>query len=80
MVGFVLCTIPKLHWHVLLVSTSFVGASAFMLGVDCFSTAGLKEVGIHTHQFPYGLIWDLPVLYLEHWLSKPVSEIRQPWH
>lgn len=42
-VGFVLCTIPKLHWHVLLVSTAIVGASAFMLGVDCFTTAGLKE-------------------------------------
>ncbi|KIM75371.1 hypothetical protein PILCRDRAFT_79053, partial [Piloderma croceum F 1598] len=43
MVGFVLCTIPKLHWHVVLVSTAFVGATAFMLGVDCFTTAGLKE-------------------------------------
>lgn len=43
-VGFVLCTIPRLHWHVLLVSTAFVGASAFMLGVDCYTTAGLKEV------------------------------------
>ncbi|KAJ3935449.1 MAG: hypothetical protein NXY57DRAFT_887907 [Lentinula lateritia] len=42
-VGFVLCTIPKIHYHVLLVSTSFVGASAFILGVDCFTTAGLKE-------------------------------------
>lgn len=47
-VGFVLCTIPKLHWHVLLVSTAIVGASAFMLGVDCFTTAGLKEVSIRT--------------------------------
>jgi len=42
-IGFVICTIPKFHYHVLLVSTSFVGASAFMLGVDCFTTAGLKE-------------------------------------
>ncbi|KAJ3816051.1 hypothetical protein F5876DRAFT_71536 [Lentinula aff. lateritia] len=42
-VGFVLCTIPKIHYHVLLLSTSFVGASAFILGVDCFTTAGLKE-------------------------------------
>jgi hypothetical protein len=42
-VGFVLCTIPKIHYHVLLISTSFVGASAFILGVDCFTTAGLKE-------------------------------------
>ncbi|KAG1749886.1 uncharacterized protein EDB91DRAFT_1110207 [Suillus paluster] len=42
-VAFVLCTIPKLHWHMLLVATAFVGSSAFMLGVDCYTTAGLKE-------------------------------------
>jgi hypothetical protein len=43
-VGFILCTIPKIHYHVLLTSTAFVGATALMLGVDCFTTAGLKEV------------------------------------
>jgi hypothetical protein len=43
-VGFVLCTIPAIHYHILLVSTALVGATAFMLGVDCFTTAGLKEV------------------------------------
>ncbi|KAF8140355.1 hypothetical protein EV363DRAFT_1393267 [Boletus edulis] len=42
-VAFVLCTIPKLHWHMLLLATAFVGSSAFMLGVDCYTTAGLKE-------------------------------------
>ncbi|KAF8078734.1 hypothetical protein FPV67DRAFT_1466248 [Lyophyllum atratum] len=42
-IGFMLCTIPKAHYHILLVSTAFVGSSAFMLGVDCFTTAGLKE-------------------------------------
>ncbi|KAI0274746.1 hypothetical protein BC834DRAFT_839815 [Gloeopeniophorella convolvens] len=42
-VGFVLCTIPKIHYHVLLVATAFVGATSIMLGADCFSTAGLKE-------------------------------------
>ncbi|KAJ7900232.1 hypothetical protein B0H14DRAFT_2672818 [Mycena olivaceomarginata] len=42
-VGFVLCTIPKIHYHILLISTAMVGSSAFMLGVDCFTTAGLKE-------------------------------------
>ena len=45
-VGFVLCTIPKLHYYVLLTSTAFVGATAFMLGVDCYTTAGLKEVSV----------------------------------
>ena len=44
MIGFVLCTIPKLHYYIMLTSTAFVGATAFMLGVDCFTTAGLKEV------------------------------------
>ncbi|OCH94785.1 hypothetical protein OBBRIDRAFT_722259 [Obba rivulosa] len=42
-VGFTLCTIPKMHYHILLVSTAFVGSSAFMLGVDCFTSSGLKE-------------------------------------
>lgn len=42
-IGFILCTIPKIHYHILLISTAFVGSSAFMLGVDCFTTAGLKE-------------------------------------
>ncbi|KAF8898855.1 hypothetical protein BD779DRAFT_1607517 [Infundibulicybe gibba] len=55
-VGFVLCTIPKIHYHVLLVSTAFVGSSAFMLGVDCYTTAGLKEMYIwnlgFTSMFP----------------------------
>ncbi|KZV75481.1 hypothetical protein PENSPDRAFT_680956 [Peniophora sp. CONT] len=42
-VGFVLCTIPQIHYHVLLVSTAITGASSLMLGVDCYTTAGLKE-------------------------------------
>jgi len=46
-VGFCICTIPKIHYHVMLVSTAFVGATAVMLGVDCYTTAGLKEV-MHT--------------------------------
>ena len=43
-VGFVLCTIPKLHYYILIMSTGIVGATAFMLGVDCYTTADLKEV------------------------------------
>ena len=43
-VGFCICTIPKIHYHVMLVSTGFVGATAVMLGIDCFTSAGLKEV------------------------------------
>lgn len=73
-VGFVLCTIPRFHWHVLLVSTAFVGASAFMLGVDCYTTAGLKEVsfnifcsGYSAHIFSVSStcgIWDLRLYFL----------------
>ena len=43
-IGFVLCTIPKIHYQVLLVATAIVGSTAVILGVDCFTTAGLKEV------------------------------------
>ncbi|KAG8741036.1 hypothetical protein FRC10_003420 [Ceratobasidium sp. 414] len=42
-VGFILCTIPRIHYNILLISTALVGASATILGVDCFTTAGLKE-------------------------------------
>ncbi|CAE6463388.1 unnamed protein product [Rhizoctonia solani] len=42
-VGFILCTIPKIHYNILLISTAVVGASATILGVDCYTTAGLKE-------------------------------------
>ncbi|KAI0348391.1 hypothetical protein BDW22DRAFT_1320508 [Trametopsis cervina] len=42
-VGFVLCTVKALHYYIIIISTAFVGATAFMLGVDCFSTAGVKE-------------------------------------
>ncbi|KAI0094952.1 hypothetical protein BDY19DRAFT_988740 [Irpex rosettiformis] len=42
-VGFILCTINPIHYYIIIVSTAFVGATAFMLGVDCFSTAGVKE-------------------------------------
>ncbi|KAI0788639.1 hypothetical protein C8Q75DRAFT_242333 [Abortiporus biennis] len=42
-VGFVMCTIPQLHYYVLLISTAFVGATSFILGVDCYTTADLKE-------------------------------------
>ncbi|KZS93098.1 hypothetical protein SISNIDRAFT_486029 [Sistotremastrum niveocremeum HHB9708] len=50
-VGFILCTIPKLHYQILLISTSIVGATVFMLGVDCFTTAGLKEFYVYNLGF-----------------------------
>ena len=48
-VGFCLCTVPRLHYPVLLASTAVVGATAFVLGIDCFTTAGLKEVCMTCH-------------------------------
>ncbi|KAH8835265.1 hypothetical protein DL96DRAFT_1675364 [Flagelloscypha sp. PMI_526] len=51
-VGFTLCTIPKMHYHVLLVSTAFVGATATILGADCYTTAGLKEFYMWNLGFP----------------------------
>ena len=78
-IGFILCTIPKLHYYVILMATAFVGASSFILGVDCFTTAGLKEVRqicddsiAHlTHQ---------PVLYVESWVRSSVPQVHIDRH
>ncbi|KAF9523604.1 hypothetical protein CPB83DRAFT_821301 [Crepidotus variabilis] len=51
-IGFMLATIPKIHYHIVLISTAIVGASSFILGVDCFTTAGLKEFYIWNLGFP----------------------------
>lgn len=40
-------SLPKvLEPHMILVSTAWIGATAFTLGVDCFTRGGLKEVSI----------------------------------
>lgn len=70
--GFILCTIPKIHYHVLLISTAFVGASSFMLGVDCFTTAGLKEFYIWNIGFP-----SLFPKFTQHGIEFPVSQTMQ---
>ncbi|KAG6862408.1 hypothetical protein C0995_011848 [Termitomyces sp. Mi166 len=62
----------KIHYHILLISTAFVGSSAFMLGVDCFTTAGLKEF----------YIWNLGFRSLfrkftSNGIEYPVSQIMQ---
>lgn len=71
-VGFVLCTIPKIHWHILLLATAFVGSSVFMLGVDCYTTAGLKEF----------YVWNLGFTglfpkYTDSGIAFPVSQTMQ---
>jgi hypothetical protein len=43
-VVFVLGLHPRTHNPLTVLSTSFVGATAFVLGIDCFSRAGLKEL------------------------------------
>ncbi|KAG8681523.1 hypothetical protein FRC08_015577, partial [Ceratobasidium sp. 394] len=58
-VGFILCTIPKIHYNILLISTALVGATATILGVDCFTTAGLKEFYI----WNLGFMRMFPVFY-----------------
>lgn len=67
MVGFCLCTIQKIHYHVLLAATASVGATAFMLGVDCFTTAGLKEVCLHYNPKSINRSW------VDHTLRVPSS-------
>ncbi|TRM66453.1 hypothetical protein BD626DRAFT_614156 [Schizophyllum amplum] len=71
-VGFVLCTIPKIHYHVLLVSTAFVGASAFMLGIDCFTTANLKEFYVWNIGFT-----SLFPKFKDNDIKFPVSQVMQ---
>lgn len=56
----------EIHYHVLLVSTAFAGATSFMLGIDCFTTAGLKEVfpsspGLFCHSFPSSFMYGILV-------------------
>ncbi|KAH7883489.1 hypothetical protein F5I97DRAFT_1929762 [Phlebopus sp. FC_14] len=71
-VAFVLCTIPKLHWHMLLIATAFVGSSAFILGVDCYTTAGLKEFYVWNLGFT-----DLFPKYTSNGIAFPVSQIME---
>ncbi|KAI0067798.1 hypothetical protein BV25DRAFT_1794373 [Artomyces pyxidatus] len=71
-VGFVLCTIPKLHYHVLLLSTAIVGSSAIILGVDCYTTAGLKEFYIWNLGFR-----SLYPKFTSHNIQFPVSQTME---
>jgi len=71
-VGFILSTIPKIHYHVLLISTAIVGATSFILGVDCFTTAGLKEFYIWNIGFP-GLF----PKFVNNGIKFPVSQTMQ---
>ncbi|KIJ68563.1 hypothetical protein HYDPIDRAFT_24823 [Hydnomerulius pinastri MD-312] len=71
-VAFVLCTIPKLHWHMLLLATAFVGSSAFILGVDCYTTAGLKEFYVWNLGFS-----DIFPKYTSNGIAFPVSQTME---
>ncbi|TFK57050.1 hypothetical protein OE88DRAFT_87324 [Heliocybe sulcata] len=71
-VGFVLCTIPKLHYHLLLVSTAFVGSTAFMLGIDCFTTGNLKEF----YMWNLGFVDLFPRFVAQH-IAFPVNQVME---
>ncbi|GAA6047668.1 hypothetical protein JCM3770_001617 [Rhodotorula araucariae] len=49
--GFVLASIPRIQPPVLLVCTSAVGAFVVVLGIDCFTSAGLKELYVYVLGF-----------------------------
>lgn len=69
----------QIHYHILLISTAFVGSSAFILGVDCFTTAGLKEVRDY---FVDGVLSQIraTVLHLESWLSVSIPQVHKQWY
>jgi len=46
-VGFVSATIPAISLHVTLFATAAMGAAAVVLGIDCFTTGGLKEFWLY---------------------------------
>lgn len=71
-IGFVMCTIPKIHHQVILVATAVVGASTVILGVDCFSTAGLKEFYVWNLGFQ-----QLFPKYIDHNIQFPVTQTMQ---
>lgn len=68
-VGFIASTFPRLHYPVLLVSTAFVGSTAVILGVDCLSTAGLKE--FYVSNLGFGALF---VPFTSHGMPYPVSQ------
>jgi hypothetical protein len=43
-VAFLAALVPLLHDHMVLASTAWIGATAVVLGIDCYTRAGLKEV------------------------------------
>lgn len=43
-VAFLAALVPLLHDHMVLASTAWIGATAIVLGIDCYTRAGLKEV------------------------------------
>jgi hypothetical protein len=44
---FCLGLIPRLHTHLVIIATSWIGATALTLGIDCFARTGLKESYIY---------------------------------
>jgi hypothetical protein len=54
-VSFIAGLVSTFHYHLILTSTAFIGATAFILGIDCFTRAGLKEFYVYNLGFRNGL-------------------------
>ncbi|GAA5843716.1 hypothetical protein JCM9279_000116 [Rhodotorula babjevae] len=46
-VGFILASLKRVQPHVLLACTCVIGAFVVVLGIDCFASAGLKELYVY---------------------------------
>jgi hypothetical protein len=76
---FIAGLITTFNYHLILISTAFIGATAFTLGIDCFTRAGLKEFYIYNLGFRSGLfpkLWVQPEGEVGRWVF-PLATIMQ---
>ncbi|GAA6062458.1 hypothetical protein JCM10212_005361 [Sporobolomyces blumeae] len=67
--GFVAASVPRAAFVASLVATSALGATALVLGIDCFTTAGLKEFYLYN----LGFSTLFPKLDGHYYLSNPIT-------
>jgi hypothetical protein len=76
---FILGLVTTFNYHLILISTAFIGATAFTLGIDCFTRAGLKEFYVYNLGFRSGLfpkLWVQPEGEVGKWVF-PLATIMQ---
>ena len=76
---FIMGLVSSFHYHLILISTAFIGATAFTLGIDCFTRAGLKEFYLYNLGFRGGLfpkLWAQSEGQVGKWVF-PLSTIMQ---